>query len=68
MTSVKSSYCNLKCKYCGEETPLFFTSDYVQWERAGDEYQLSNFFHRHSGCQRLERSGPDMQPFLLSWG
>ena len=68
-TSSPSTYCNLKCKYCGRETPLFLVNENTEqnWELAGEEYVLRNFLHEHSSCL-LAESQVDRQPFLLSWG
>jgi len=68
ITSGPSTYCNLKCKYCGKDTPLLVSTNGVDWTQRLDVLAFEAFLADHATCALKETTRVDKQPFLLSWG
>ena len=57
--------CCLKCRYCGEETPLATSVEGKIWHAAPD--RLGRFVRMHGDCYLLDKPLPDGEPFHLSY-
>lgn len=65
---MENLYCNLKCVYCGTETPLATSATGHKWDTGKNRKELAAFVRSHGNCYLLDHGKPTGNPFTLSYG